>query len=764
MENINIMSFTHIFKENFIANRRPKMSTQFFNIIYSRFAIIFLLMILFLIPVLLFPSCVSASDPSEPGTVYLLVVDKFSINDINEEDTPCIIEIINHGSVGLASTRTLKGHNTLNTYLTIGAGNLARTNKTGLMAFNRDEIVPGQMQNAAQSYQNITGFDPEDSACLLTNLPDVLSGMTAASVTTIPGAIGQVLTENGYKTCVLGNADTGSGLMRPVVGIGMDAAGKVPLGDVGTSTRVAAVDSILTYKTDYDYLQEQTLNYEEQADLIIFDLADLARLENADAAFDNIIQAERSRILGEIDLFAGWINQKIDPARDLILIISPSAPRYDMADKNNFTPVIARGCEINHGYLTSPATHRDYILANTDIAPTILNFFSLKETAGTIIGRPIQSIKAENVNTLKNAVELSSRTSTTNRLRSPLIKAYVVILIIVILCAAFLILKFRKQIRILPPLIIAMICFPLVLLPLGKLSLNYDWQYILVAILATIILTAISLFFCRGNGFKTFVMLSIITVIALDIDILTGTSLIQCSVLGYDPMSGARYYGIGNEYMGILIGASIAAAAAVYERFKSTPVLLLLAAFFLFQCYLIGSPSLGANSDGIITAPFAYLITLYLFSEMKLSPLGLISIASIILMGIIGVSYYDMNRPAELQTHIGRAANQIFNGGWQEALTIIIRKLQVNIKLIKYTIWSRVFLAILSVLAVFIYFPVGAMKNLLSRRPIILKGFAGIVTAALVGLIVNDSGIVAASTTSIYLVMPLLLMMSLQKK
>ena len=118
-----------------------------------------------------------------------------------------------------------------------------------------------------------------------------------------------------------------------------------------------------------------------------------------------------------------------------------------------------------------------------------------------------------------------------------------------------------------------------------------------------------------------------------------------------------------------------------------------------------------------------------------------------------------MSRPTELQSHIGRAAHQIISGGWQEALTIIIRKFQVNVKLIKYTIWSRVFIVILLVLATFIYFPVGAMKNLLVRRPVILKGFVGIVTAALVALIVNDSGIVAASTTSIYLIMPFLLLM-----
>lgn len=709
------------------------------------------------------PLCAWAAEQQEPGQVYLLVVDKLSINDINAAATPHLTRIINKGAVGLCSTRTLKGYNTMNTYLTIGAGNLARTNKSGLMGFNNDEAVPQQHQIASVFYKNMTSWEAKDSACLLVNIPDILLGLNKENVNTVPGAMGQILADNGYTTCVLGNADHGIQSMRPVVAMGMDARGRVALGDVGESTHLIPQDSILGYKTDYEYLQERTRHYAEQSDLLIIDLSDLARLENSPAAFEEVIQQEKNTILGEIDRFAGWIDAETDPSRDLLLIVAPSASRAEIINKNNFTPVIASGWGVNKGYLTSPATQREYIIANTDIAPTVLDFFDLKSTDSTMIGRTIQSIAAGNLDNLNQAQNLARSTSTTTRLRTPLIKGYVAALIIILLLASIIILKFKKLQYLLQPLIIAMVCFPLVLLFLGKLSLSYDWLYIMAAILATIILTTLSLFLFRGNGFLVFVVLSIITVLALDIDLLTGTHLIQCSVLGYDPMSGARYYGIGNEYMGILIGASIAAGAALYEKYQNKWCLFFLAIFFFAQCFLIGMPSLGAQSDGVITAPLAFLVSLYLFSEIRLNFAGYLSIAGIIIITILGVSYYDMNRPPELQSHIGRAANQIVGGGWQEALTIIMRKLQVNIKLIRYTIWSRVFIVILLVLATFIYFPVGAMKELFARRPIILKGFVAIVTAALVALIINDSGIVAASTTSIYLVMPFLLMMMKQQ-
>ncbi len=235
------------------------------------------------------------------------------------------------------------------------------------------------------------------------------------------------------------------------------------------------------------------------------------------------------------------------------------------------------------------------------------------------------------------------------------------------------------------------------------------------------------------------------------IDLLSGTSLIQSSILGYDPMAGARYYGIGNEYMGILIGSSIAVAAALYERYRKQWVLLLVAMVFLLECYLIAGPSLGANSDGMLTAPAAFLLTLLLLKGIKIRPKVIVGVLGIIAIMVAGITYYDMSRPLELQTHIGRAANQIAAGGWQEMFLIISRKIGMNLKLIRYTIWSYVFIVILLVISLLVYRPVGAMRQLRQQHPDMIKGFAGIITGAIVGLLINDSGIVAASTISLFI-------------
>jgi hypothetical protein len=438
--------------------------------------------------------------------------------------------------------------------------------------------------------------------------------------------------------------------------------------------------------------------------------------------------------------------------------VSPSPASEQTKIRNNFTPVIAWGKGFTTGGLTSAATQRELVVANTDIAPTILQFFGLADDTGTMIGRPIQ-VDTSDSSVLTEAQQLSIQTSTVNRLRVPLIKGYVFFQIITIILALMALFGMRALVPVVKPALVALVTVPLVYLPLNTVPLSSDWLYIILAVIFTLLVTILVMISTRFNTYKAFALIVALTVVALTADQITGSHLIQNSVLGYDPMAGARYYGIGNEYMGILLGSSIVLAGAFYQKYPHGGWLPVIALFFVFQSVIIGSPQLGANSDGMITAPAAFLVTLLMLKNLRISPQTVLLVLAGVIAVTVGFTVYDMTRPVELQTHIGRAANQILLGGWGEAWTIITRKLAMNIKLIGSTIWSWVFMVILLALALLVYHPVGAMKQLRQDKPYIVKAFGGIITGALVGLVINDSGIVAASTTSIYLVVPLLLLM-----
>ena len=54
--------------------------------------------------------------------------------------------------------------------------------------------------------------------------------------------------------------------------------------------------------------------------------------------------------------------------------------------------------------------------------------------------------------------------------------------------------------------------------------------------------------------------------VVLVVDVLLGAPIIKNSILGYDPIVAARFYGIGNEYMGVLIGTTLIGTTGLLDR------------------------------------------------------------------------------------------------------------------------------------------------------------------------------------------------------
>jgi competence protein ComGC len=403
-------------------------------------------------------------------SVYIILIDKLSVYDINDSSTPSINQLVKGGALGLASSRTLRSQSTMDNSLTIGSGNLARTYSHGVMGFNRSEVVPRHGKTAGQLYQALTGIDPAGSALLMVNLPEISAGMNKEKVNTLPGAMGEALRKAGLKVCVLGNGDTGEEMLRAGVAVGMDAHGQIPLGDVGPSCYISSPASFLSYETNYEYLAQQLKRYKSDADLMIIELSDLTRMETADTPTASAGETEKQSRLFKIDNFVNHVRQEMDPTRDLLLIISPSPSQKRVLQKDNFTTVIAFGNGFSNGFLTSGATKRDYIVANTDIAPTVLKFFGLNDDAGTIVGQPMTSKYAGGQDTVQKARDISSSSSTVNRLRIPLIKGYVVLQIFVILLSLLAIFYAKRRAQLFEYLIVLLVAIPLSLLVLVKLS------------------------------------------------------------------------------------------------------------------------------------------------------------------------------------------------------------------------------------------------------------------------------------------------------
>jgi len=684
--------------------------------------------------------------------VVLVLVDRLSVQDLEESTCPNIVRLWEEGTAGLMNTRTLGARDTDDVCVTIGAGRLARSGPKELLGFDVGEGYQFNQRKAGDLYRGLTGYDPGNHEVLLLNIPEIIVTNQTAPANAVPGALGESLREAGFKTCVLGNGDLPGVHRRNGVAIAMDTLGLVDYGEVGERCRVLSTQAPGTWETDYGFLQERFQQYWDKADFMVIELSDLARLEMGETALPDAFSKERKRLLTMIDGFVGGVVERVDPKRDLLMIVSPSPSQADRESKATLTPLVLYGAGFEKGMVYSATTKRDYLAANVDIAPTILEFLGANSPFA-MEGRPLESRPCDG-NKLAAVTGFYKEVSLVNQVRAPLVKGYVGAEILTLLLT-LIVLFFVRQARYArwaEFLVFALACVPWVFLIMPVFPLTNPVVY---AILTVVLWLIASMGIFRAAGLSVldrFLVLAFLTVLALNADMATGGYLIKGSVLGYDPASGARYYGIGNEFMGVLIATTIVAAAIAYQKWRSRWVLIGICIFFALEIFFLASPGLGANAGGTIAAVTAFGLTAVLISGWTVRTRTVLGIGMLVIVLLLVMAVLDMQCAPEVQSHIGRALSMVVSGGWSEAYGIIARKLAMNIKLIRYTIWSRVFLVSLATLAILIYRPHGIVKRIGEVYPFVLRGLVGITTGAFVALVFNDSGIVAAATTTIFAV------------
>ena len=177
-----------------------------------------LVMLAALILIGLLPGWANAVEDGDSPRVYMLLVDRLSVQEFESVDAPNITYLLEQGSLGLMNTRTLGSKDTDDACITIGAGTIARSCRSKLMGFNVDDNYKNSTQRAADVYQGVTGYDPGEGEVVLVNLPQVVAANQQERVNNIPGALG-MLQRADLKTCVLGNNDFPGVFRRNTVGI-----------------------------------------------------------------------------------------------------------------------------------------------------------------------------------------------------------------------------------------------------------------------------------------------------------------------------------------------------------------------------------------------------------------------------------------------------------------------------------------------------------------------------------------------------------------
>ena len=250
-------------------------------------------------------------------------------------------------------------------------------------------------------------------------------------------------------------------------------------------------------------------------------------------------------------------------------------------------------------------------------------------------------------------------------------------------------------------------------------------------------------------------VLGLLGCVPVALDGIFGGTLIEKSFLGYDPIKGARYYGIGNEYMGVVLGSAILTCAAWLERRKSDGPAA--GGPFLFVVGLLFCGSLlGDQCGGALAAAAGFGTAYYRFFRRDGMGAGIGSPCFSSFLGgglLVGVNLLFDDQPS----HIGRALSYLLAGDVDEIAHIIMRKLEINLRLLRVSSWGKVLITSLFVLTLISYRPFRGLKWMKEHYPKLYNGFASIGVGALAALALNDSGLVSAATAIIYAVVPFLI-------
>ncbi|CEH35317.1 hypothetical protein [Romboutsia lituseburensis] len=658
-------------------------------------------------------------------------------------------EVQNRGYIGLMNIRGDKGTDDRRSYASMGAGRRANVSTEQNINFQSVD------DHSSKLFETSTGQKSKSINDLTINKSineNIANGQYGSTL----GSLGQTLSENGLKTAVLGNSDiveNGELIKNRNIGlVAMDQYGRI---DSGNIDNINIKDDTMPYgiRTDYNKLIKETKKHYEKNDVLFVDLGDTYRLDNYrlnlnEETYSNM----KSKIGKNIDKYLKEVFDMIDE-KDTVYISSAFPSDLDYKNKRRLSPIIKFNGE-GKGVLSSATTRREGVVANLDVGADILNTFGLKNEA--MVGKEYNLIsKNDNIKFVSDEYE---KIVSVSKIRPNVVNTFVsVVSASWVIAMVILLFKDRvhhkeKVFKILKEFIKLGFILPISFFIAPIFNFKTPETIVIGIVLTTLILYIIGRKLFK-NDLKHMGYFAVISVLAIVIDSILGSYLMKNSIMSYDAIIGARYYGMGNEYQGIVIGSSIFGIAVLLHYNKISKWLAAISCFVIL--ITTASPIMGANVGAAISECMAFLLLVLLVFDVKLD------FKKIILIGLAGVAIVFAFAAIDIisgsESHLSGFVNQILLDGPNAIIQTFSRKIQMNIKLAQSSAWVNILLAGIAIIAIFIFKPSKHFRNIAKKYPFIFKGFIACIVGCFITLLVNDSGIVAAATTSIYILIPLLI-------
>lgn len=686
--------------------------------------------------------------------VLVIGVGAITWDEMIEADPPTIMRLAREGAVGNVSVRVT--NRAAEAYAALGSGQRTQVSPIGGWAFDADEVVEnGSARDLYRRRSGLTG----DGEVVVASIDQISKGNIGRGFDARPGLLAGLIEDSGGSTAVIGNADLGIGPLPsrlpdfrvmgertpPESGIRRDAAltamrsdGTVAFGSVSRNMLQADPEAPYGVTTSIPRLTEEFDRVWGLSKMVVVETGETTRADSyLTGVAEDVKKVVRARALRSVDRQVAALLKAIDTQKTLIVLIAPTT-LGGITERGQLRPVILKGPGVAQGTLESRSTHRRGLVALPDITAAI--GFSLGLSPERLAAGRVPMVSP--TSSLHALADINTRAVVHDHLRAP-VSIIVIGFQVIVYLMALVHLRRGRSPKWMELLLLFGLAFPLA----SFITHTPIWRAgELASGAAVIAATAILALFARRSmrRFQHGDILLLLggTFALLSLDLITGARLQLDSIFGYSSVPGGRFYGLGNLGFALLAASAFLVAGMIGSRMGRWRWVALLVVFIALV--LDGHPALGDDVGGVLALVPGGLLFAYALFTQKRIPLRYLPWVALLAFGVVlAFGAIDLARPVADRSHLGDfLANARSNplGVW----LVVRRKASLAFSLAIANYWGVLVPAAVAVLISLNLRRSDAWTQQMASRSGLRAGLDALIVAAVVGSILNDSGLAIA--------------------
>ncbi|MEZ5374171.1 MAG: hypothetical protein R2704_15880 [Microthrixaceae bacterium] len=443
--------------------------------------------------------------------------------------------------------------------------------------------------------------------------------------------------------------------------------------------------------------------------------------------------------VSEVDRVVAAIDEHRRPTDTLIVMGLGSDGRWHMS------PVILSEAGVQ-GTLGSNSTRREGILTLGDVATTVLDRLDRERPEG--LGGSVARLEAGEPD-IGALVDLDERVDQRERSYAPTVTIFIVIQALAYIIAP-LVARWARHSSQLPSILVAVTvgsaAFPVLTFLWRLAPAALQGPFVTVPALALLCAGAATLAMrARRFGLSPLNVVAGVTLTIMIVDAALGAPLQQVSLLGYSPVTAARFYGIGNQAFAVLGACAVIVAASwMHAAVDRRAAFVAVAGLFALVTVIDTAPMLGSDFGGVLTFVPAFGLLLALWSGVRWTR------ARLALAALAGIAAFAAAVALSLKVGGGTHLDSVTAGGFDGFGEIVRRKIATNLRVMRLTAWSWM----VPICAFFVLLSLttsGTWRDRFRGARDSRSGLLGLFVLGFLGGAVNDSGIVIPAMALVYI-------------